>query len=84
MCTAAENRATGFFADLIAVDNDPLRDVSALEHVRFVKAGVCTGAWSRMLPRLSGDLEQPFMPLSGATTDKNVGAVFRTAIRSSK
>jgi imidazolonepropionase-like amidohydrolase len=31
--------APGYFADLIAVNNDPLQDVSALEHVRFVMKG---------------------------------------------
>lgn len=27
---------TGYFADIIAVDGDPLADISALQHVRFV------------------------------------------------
>ena len=31
--------APGFYADLIAVDGDPLRDVSELEHVRWVMKG---------------------------------------------
>jgi imidazolonepropionase-like amidohydrolase len=31
--------APGFYADLIAVDADPLQDVSALEHVGFVMKG---------------------------------------------
>ena len=28
--------AAGKYADLIAVDGDPLKDISVLEHVRFV------------------------------------------------
>jgi imidazolonepropionase-like amidohydrolase len=31
--------APGFYADLIAVDGDPLQDVAALEHVGFVMKG---------------------------------------------
>src|SRR5262247_4615924 len=31
--------ATGLFADLIAVDSDPLQDISSLERVRFVMKG---------------------------------------------
>jgi imidazolonepropionase-like amidohydrolase len=30
---------TGAFADIIAVDGDPLADIKALEHVRFVMRG---------------------------------------------
>jgi imidazolonepropionase-like amidohydrolase len=30
---------TGFFADIVAVPGDPLKDVSALEHVQFVMKG---------------------------------------------
>jgi len=29
----------GFYADLIAVEGDPLQDISTLEHVKFVMKG---------------------------------------------
>ncbi len=42
--------AGGFFADLIAVDSDPLQDISALEHVRFVMKGGRVHKGSTLVP----------------------------------
>jgi imidazolonepropionase-like amidohydrolase len=48
--------APGLYADLIAVDGDPLQDIASLERVRFVMKG---GRVSKGSEPALGAIEQP-------------------------
>jgi len=49
----------GKFADLIAVDGDPLQDITALQHVTFVMKGGTVIKSNSMIDRSSADPPVP-------------------------